>query len=395
MLTYVDRHLHIEDVSVADVARVVRTPFYLYSLDELTRRVLRLRRAFPKALIAYAYKANATPALLAHLTAQGCGADVVSLNELRAALAAGVPPDHIVVNGNAKGDDFLRLAICVGVRTINLDAREEIPRVARLAEAEGRDVNVSLRINPGLDVHTHPHLQVGARGSHFGIPPDDVLHAAADVAETRLLHLQGIHIHAGSQLLDDKELEQIAEVASGWVTQLRAAGHDIRSLDLGGGFGIDYTGDQEITPERVARRWDAHLASLNVNLILEPGRWVIARAGILVVRVVQVKHAWGRTFVAVDGGMNALLRPALYGARHRIWPVVRRGEERPVDVVGPNCESADVLGRDVLLPPVTPGDLLVILDTGAYGYSLANRYNLRPWPPQVVVEGTAWRVLPD
>ncbi len=393
MLQYRDDVLHMDGVSLLEIAEEVGTPTYVYSFDTLTRRVRTYRQAFPHALIAYAYKANATPAILAHLAHLDCGADVVSLGELQAALAAGVPPDKIVVNGNAKSDALLLLAARAGVRALNLDAREEIPRAAWAAQTVGRPLTVNVRINPGIDAQTHTHLRVGAPGSHFGIPPEDVLPAIRDIMRTPHLRFRGLHVHLGSQLLHPEDVEAIARVVAHWVRTVRQAGYPVEEVDMGGGLGIAYTGEPALTPDRVARLWAPHMRDLDVRWVLEPGRWLIAPVGVLLLRVVQVKRAWGRTFVAVDGGMNVLLRPALYGARHRIWPVVRRKPVEPVDVVGPNCESADVLGRDYLLPAPRSGDVLAVLDVGAYGYSMANRYNLRDLPAQVGVWGDTFALL--
>ncbi len=393
MRGFTDTHriLHVGSIPVPDIVRHTGTPVYIYDLDEVTRRVHAYQHAFPDALLAYACKANANPALLSHLARLGCGADVVSGYELQRALAAGIPPNKIVVNGNAKSRWEIELAVQVQVRAINLDAPEEVERVARVAEAMGHPASVALRINPGLDPATHPHLKVGAPGSHFGIPPEDVIPTARAVMEHPSLNLRGIHIHAGSLFLRLEDVEAVAAVAVNWVRRLRSAGIPVHEMNLGGGLGIDYEGRSTLTPEHVATRWAPHLEGLDVTLVVEPGRWLVAPAGILVVQVVQVKRAWGRTFVAVDGGMNALLRPALYGARHRIVPVQADEETHRVDVVGPNCESADVLGRDYLLPPLQEGDLLAILDVGAYGRSMANTYNARPLPPEVVVEQGRWR----
>ncbi|NPA26870.1 MAG: diaminopimelate decarboxylase [Chloroflexi bacterium] len=386
MLAYHDHELWVEGQPLRALAAGMPTPFYLYSLPALDQRAQRLRAAFPDAWVAFAYKANRHPVLLRRLAEHGFGADVVSLGELHAARAAGVPPEKIILNGNAKTRDELRAAIRMQVGLIQLDAREEVPRVAQVASEEERSVAVGLRINPGLDVDTHPHLQVGAAGSHFGIPPDQVLEAARAVADAAFLELRGLHLHVGSQLTDEAAFEVLAREAATWYRRLRAAGHAIEVVNVGGGWGIDYAGEgREIAPEALARIFARAFAGESVRLALEPGRWLVGPIGVLVVRVVQVKRAWGRVFVAVDGGMNALLRPALYAARHRILPA-RLGEPvTRVDVVGPNCESADVLARDVPLPPVAEGDLLVVLDAGAYGQTMANTYNARPLPPALVV----------
>lgn len=394
MLYYRNGVLHVEGVSLLEVAERVGTPVYVYSLDEVTRRVQTYREAFPAALLAYACKANRNSALLAHLARLGCGADVVSAGELGRALAAGIPPARIVMNGNAKTEAEIALALRVGIRVLNLDAREEVPRVAAVARDLGVIAPVALRINPGLNVHTHSHLRVGAVGSHFGIPPDDVLLAAAAVVENPHLHLWGLHLHVGSQLCSLSELEAVARLAAEWTHRLQEAGYAFEGLNLGGGLGIGYEGEPTPTPQDVAQRWRPYLDPLGMSLVIEPGRWLVGPAGLLLVRVVQVKRAWGRTFVAVDGGMNVLLRPALYGARHRIWPLVEAPATEVVDVVGPICENTDIIGRSYRLPPLENGSVLAILDVGAYGRSMASTYNGRPLPPEVVVHGTRWEVTP-
>ncbi len=387
MLTYRQGILHLDGRPVPDLAAGLPTPFYAYSLRLVQQRAAAFRQAFPEALVAFALKANRFAPLLHALARAGLGADVVSLGEWRAARAAGFPPARIVVNGNAKSDALLRAAIAAGAHSLNLDAVEEIPRVVAAARAVGRPARVALRLNPGLDMHTHPHLQVAAPGSHFGIPPAQWVDAARAVQQAQELHLVGLHFHAGSQLTAAQDWHALGRAVREAVQRLRAAGVTVDTVNWGGGLGVTYTDAPDPTPQDLAAVLGPYLEGLGVQAqVFEPGRWLVARAGVLVVRVVQVKHAWGRRFVAVDGGMNALLRPALYGARHRVWPV-RAGEPRqPATVVGPNCESADVLASEVALPAdLTPGDLLAVLDAGAYGASMANGYNARPLPREVVV----------
>ncbi len=387
MLTYHDRQLHLNGHALAPLAYGVATPFYVYSLDAVLQRARAFQQAFPRAWLAFALKANRHPPLLRALAAAGLGADVVSLGEWRAALAAGFPPARIVVNGNAKSDALLRAAIAAGAASINLDAAEELPRVVDAARAVGRRAAVAVRVNPGLDVHTHPHLQVAARGSHFGVPLTRLVEVAQTIARTPELRWQGIHLHPGSQLLQPEDWHAWGRAARAAITHLRAAGLPVPQVNWGGGLGITYTEEPDPTPADLAAVLLPYVADLGVERhIFEPGRYLVARAGVLVVRVVQVKRAWGRRFVAVDGGMNALLRPALYGARHRVWPVVQGEPNGPATVVGPNCESADVLARDVPLPEdLGPGNLLAVLDAGAYGATMANGYNARPLPAELLV----------
>ena len=386
-LTYCGHTLCIAGRPIPSLAEKQATPFYAYSLPNVQERARAFRRAFPGALVAFALKANRYPPLLRALAAEGLGADVVSLGEWHLARAAGFPPERVVVNGNAKSDALLQEAIAAGVQSINLDAAEEVPRVAAAARAVGKTAAVAIRINPGLDVHTHPHLQVAAKGSHFGVPPGQVLAVAQAITEAPELRLVGIHLHPGSQLLAATDWEAVVAAAREWVGRLRGAGFPVQQVNFGGGLGITYTDAADPQPAALAEQIHRGLERLKpLRLAFEPGRWLVARAGVLVVRVVQVKQAWGQRFVAVDGGMNALLRPALYGAHHRIWPVQRREPTHLATVVGPNCESTDVLARDVPLPAdLTAGDLLAVLDTGAYGASMANTYNARPLPAEMLV----------
>ena len=387
MLSYRDGVLHVDGTSLAALAAGLATPFYAYSQCEIRRRARAFRAAFPQALVAFALKANRQPALLRALAGWGLGADVVSLGEWRAARAAGFPPARVVVNGNAKSDALLRAAIAEGAHSLNLDAAEEVPRLVAAARAVGRRARVAVRVNPGLDLHTHPHLQVAARGSHFGVPLDDLVPVVRAVRAAAELAWVGIHLHPGSQLLHAEDWHAWGRAARTAIERLRAAGLPVPQVNWGGGLGITYTDEPDPTPADLAAVLTPYLQGLGVQRqVFEPGRWLVARAGVLVVRVVQVKRAWGQRFVAVDGGMNALLRPALYGARHRIRPVRARQPVAPATVVGPNCESADVLARDVPLPvDLVPGDLLAVLDAGAYGASMANAYNARPLPAEVLL----------
>ena len=387
MLAYREQHLYMEGHPLSRLAAGVSTPFYAYSLSVVRARVDEFRRALPQAWLAFALKANRHPGLLRALAAWGVGADVVSLGEWRAARAAGFPAARLVVNGNAKSDALLRAAVAAGAHSVNLDAAEEIPRLRQAAQSVGRRARVAVRVNPGLDVQTHPHLQVAARGSHFGVPLEDLVSVVRAIQAAPELEWRGLHLHPGSQLLRPEDWHAWGQAARTAAQRLRAAGLTVRQVNWGGGLGITYTEAPDPRAADLAAVLEPYVADLDLETqIFELGRWLVARAGILVVRVVQVKRAWGRRFVAVDGGMNALLRPALYAARHRIWPARRGAPEEPATVVGPNCESADVLASQVPLPAdLKPGDLLVVLDTGAYGASMANAYNARPLPQEILV----------
>jgi diaminopimelate decarboxylase len=388
---YFNHELCCEGVRLADIAAEVGTPFYVYSLDEVERRYRAYTAAFPGALIAYAYKANPCLALVAHLARLGAGADVVSGGDLTRALRAGVPAERIVFNGNGKTRAEIDAALAAGIRVLNMDSADELARVAEAARQQGRTAPVAIRVNPDIDPHTHAHIATGLRTSKFGVPIGQAPVLYVEAMRTPGLRPVGVHCHLGSQIVAVTPLRQAAECLAGLVCDLRAQGIELEHVNLGGGLGIDYgTNEQVPTPaELAAAVWPA-VADLGLPLILEPGRSIVGPAGALIGQVLGVKRGLERTFVVLDVGMTGLIRPALYGAYHRIWPVRAAPPALVADVVGPICESADVLGRDRVLPQPAPGDLLAVLDAGAYAASMASTYNSQPRPAEVVVSGGRW-----
>lgn len=380
-----------DGVPLQTIAQAVGTPVYVYSATRLHYNVARLQRAFAPlgAELHYSLKANANLALVRLLYRAGLGMDAVSAGEIDRALRAGVDPARIVFAGVGKTPAEILFALRARIGWFNVESRDELALLDRLAGEEEYTPQVALRLNPGVQAQTHPHIATGHAAAKFGMPPDVV----ADLLEARRayphLHLAGIHVHIGSQLGAVTETVEAVRLA-----QSLAAPHpDVRTLNIGGGFPVPYTPDDHYPqPEDFAHA----LAPLVTGwrILAEPGRSVIADAGVLVIGVVTVKEQGGQRFVIANGGMTDLLRPALYGATHEVVPLEQRdGPLAPAVVSGPVCESTDVLHRAALLPPLKAGDRLAVLTAGAYGMAMASNYNLRTRPPEVLVEGGGWRMI--
>ncbi len=377
------------------IARV-GTPAYVYSAALIRQAWRRLDRAFapvPHALH-YALKANSTLALLRLLRAEGACADANSAGEIEVALRAGFTPDQIVFTGVGKSDSELRRAVSLGVHAINAESPGEIDRIEAIARDAGTRARVAVRVNPDIDAGTHHHISTGRRHDKFGVPIELAPALYRDMARKPALVLVGVHVHVGSQITDLAPLRRAAESVVGLARALRAEGIALEHVDLGGGLGIPYDDSPVATIEQYAHALVPIVRSSGVTLLLEPGRVVVGAAGVLVAAVVDIKASGDRTFVVLDAGMTELLRPALYGAYHRIEAVrPRAGARRRYEVVGPLCESSDVVGRDRELPPLEVGDLVAILDAGAYGSAMSFTYNRRPLAAEVLVEDDGWRVI--
>lgn len=376
-----DGTLWCEEVPLEEIASRAGTPCYVYSLTEARERLRAYRRAFPSALIAYAFKANPALSLARLLAGEGAGADVVSAGELRQALRASFPPERIVFNGNGKTAEELAEAAGADVLAINLDAPAELERLPSGS-------SVAVRVNPSLDPRTHPHLATGALGSKFGLPAEEALSLLRRAAEQGYRPV-GFHVHAGSQVRDVAVLGQAAGLVAGLSRRALDAGLSLTHINLGGGLAITYSGHDGPQPDDLAEALWPALADLPLVPILEPGRSLVGPAGALLTRVLHTKG----DFAVVDTGMHHLLRPVLYGAYHRVWPVREDKPQARYHLVGPICESADVLATDRPLPRLVAGDLLALLDTGAYGMALASRYNARALPAEAAVEGDRWHLL--
>jgi diaminopimelate decarboxylase len=385
-------------VSVAEIAATVGTPFYLYDGDILRRRIGRLEGAFEGVphLSCYAVKANDSLALLAIAAAGGLGADIVSAGELAKALRAGVPAERIVFSGVGKRREEIRAALEAGIHSLNVESLGELDVVAEEARALGRIAPVAVRLNPDVRAGTHAYVETGSAASKFGLGALDSLTALERAAADPALEPVGISFHIGSNVFDLAPIAAAAERAVELWQTASSRGIRLGQLDCGGGLGVRYDGDElvEVDVDAWASLVTKAAARLDAELVVEPGRWLVAPAGVFVSRVLYTKRAGERTIAVCDGGMNDLIRPALYGAYHPI-EVVDAGD-RPrgaVDVVGPVCESGDFFALGRMLPAPVAGDLLAIGLAGAYGRVMSSTYNARPLCAEVLVEGDAWRIV--
>lgn len=387
--------LHAEGVPLDRLARAVGTPFYVYSAGGLRRTYRAYAEAFAdlSATICYALKANSNQAVLRVLAREGAGADVVSGGELRRALAAGIPAARVVFSGVGKTEAELADALRRGVGQINVESEPELDVLDQVARRLGKRPHVSLRVNPDVDAGTHAKITTGTHENKFGIDFATARRLFAS-GSRRQAHVDGLALHIGSQLTDLKPLARAYSRVVALARELRAAGHPVARLDLGGGLGIRYRDETPPAPSALARVVKKAVGDLDCALVLEPGRSIVGEAGLLVSRVIYVKDGAARRFVVVDAAMNDLLRPALYGAYHAILPARRRaGATRSVDVVGPVCESSDTFAVRRPLPPLRAGDLLAFASAGAYGSVMASTYNTRPLVPEVLVDGKRHAVV--
>jgi diaminopimelate decarboxylase len=389
--------LACDGVPLAEIAAREGTPLYVYSADIVTTRYRAIDEAFasyPHALH-YALKANSTLAIARLLRGLGAGADANSGGEIDVALRAGFIPTEIVFTGVGKTEAELVQAIDLGVKTINAESEGELERIDRLALARETRARVALRVNPNIDAQSHPHISTGLSTNKFGIALEAVGEIGRRAARRAGLEVVGLHIHVGSQITDLGPLRRAAEAIVALARALRADAVAIDHVDLGGGLGVSYDGSPVPDAAEYAAALLPVVRGSGLTLILEPGRNIVAPAGVLLSRVVDVKEQpGGKTFVVLDAGMTELIRPMLYNAFHRIEPVLTSaGPEILCDIVGPLCESSDTLGGDRRIPRPQVGDLFAIRDTGAYGAVMASNYNRRTNPAEVLVAHGTWTVI--
>ena len=393
-----DGELCCEDVPLAEIAAAVGTPVYVYSTATMCRHVEALRSALEPLgdpLIAYAVKANPNSAVIATLAKAGLGADVVSGGEYRRARAAGVPGEKVVFSGVGKTEEEMRLALEGGLYQFNVESVAEAEMLAAVASNLGRTAPVAFRVNPDVGAGGHAKITTGAAENKFGIAMGDALAAYARAAELPGLAVQGVAVHIGSQLTSLDPLERAFSRVGELIGELRAAGHDIRVADLGGGLGVPYDPDQPPPPTpaeygAMARRTTA---AWNARLVFEPGRLIVGNAGVLLSCVIRVKPGATDPFVIVDAAMNDLMRPALYDAWHRIEAVRPSGKRTTANVVGPVCETGDTFATGREMDEVQAGDLVVFRTAGAYAAAMSSTYNSRPLTPEVLVDGSRWAVV--
>jgi diaminopimelate decarboxylase len=394
------RELTCDGVSLATIVEQAGTPLYIYSAPLIRSRYREIDDAFgdyPHA-VHYALKANSTLAIARLLRSLGSAADANSIWEIDVARAAGFEPGQLVFTGVGKSPAELECAVALDVKAINVESAGELSRVQEIASRLGRVARVAVRVNPDVDARSHPHISTGLRINKFGIPVDDARELTASMSSRSALRLVAVHVHVGSQVTSLEPLRRSAAIAAGFSRELVAKGAPLEYIDLGGGLGVSYDDTPVPTLTEYVRTLVGEVRSSGLPIVVEPGRSMIASAGALVARVVDIKPRTATSeFVILDAGMTELMRPALYGAFHRIEAVAEReGPAREYEIVGPVCESSDVLGRDRVLPPLEVGDLVAIRDAGAYGAVMASNYNRRPMPAEVLVDavdGGSWRVI--
>jgi diaminopimelate decarboxylase len=388
--------LYVEDVPLAKIATAVGTPCFVYSAGALSAAYDALDHSFRGVphIICYALKANMNLAVVRTLAARGAGADVTSGGELFRALRAGIPPRGIVFSGVGKTDGEIDRALDAGIKLFNVESRGELRRIDARARERGVRAPIAFRVNPDVDPKTHPYVSTGLRTSKFGIPIEEAMDAYAEAKALDGVRVVGVDCHIGSQLT---RLEPLADALSrlrSLVLELRAAGHAIAIVDVGGGLGVTYSNETPPQAREYAGVVQGALEELRCEIVLEPGRWFTANAGVLVTRVLFEKTNHDKRFVVVDGAMNDLIRPALYQSFQGIEPVgPARGAERPADIVGPVCESGDFLAKDRPFPPVERDDLLAVRGAGAYGFAMSSNYNARPRAAEVLVRGDRFAVV--
>jgi diaminopimelate decarboxylase len=392
-----DSTLFCDDVPLAALAETEGTPLYVYSAGVVRART----QAFQDALagvphaVHYALKANSNLSLVRLMQSLGCGADANSIGEVDVALRGGFRPSDVVFTGVGKSRAELARAVGLGLRSINAESAGEVARIDELARARGARARVALRVNPDVDAGSHPHISTGRRTNKFGVPLEDAAAIAREAATQPGVELVGLHVHIGSQLTTLDPLRQAFARLAELARELRDSGVRIEHLDVGGGLGISYDGAAMPSIEEYAALVRSALGATGLTVLVEPGRALVGPAGALVTEVVDVKwQSPDRLFVVLDAGMTELLRPALYGAYHRVTPIVERpGAAVTCDFVGPLCESSDVVGGGRPEAPPAVGDRFAVLDVGAYGFVMASNYNRRLLPAEVLVDGRTWRVV--
>ena len=391
-----DGDLHVEGVAVSEIVARVGTPAYLYSAGALEAAHDAMARAFRgnRLLVCYAIKANMNLAVVATLVRRGAGVDVTSGGELFRALRAGADAGKIVYSGVGKRDDEIRAALEAGIKLFNVESRAELRHIDAVAGALGVRAPITFRVNPDVDPKTHPYISTGLRTSKFGIPIGEAVDAYAEAKALPNVDVVGVDCHIGSQLVNVQPFADALARVRDLVVELRAAGHGIEVIDVGGGLGVTYAEEVPPTATEYAAAVLGAVGDLGCEIVVEPGRSITANAGIFVTRVLYTKGTDEKSFVIVDGAMNDLLRPALYGSYQRVEPVgPARAGVRKVDIVGPVCESGDFLAKERSFPHVEEGDLLAVRSAGAYGFAMSSNYNGRPRSVEVLVRGDRFAVV--
>ncbi|CAA6817683.1 MAG: Diaminopimelate decarboxylase (EC [uncultured Sulfurovum sp.] len=374
-------------VDIKTLVEKYNTPLYVYDFNNITNRYDELKDAFSgkKSLVAYAVKSNSNLAVIRHLANLGAGADCVSIGEVRRALKAGVKRYKIIFSGVGKKDAEIREALQEDILLINLESEAEMKRVEMIAKELDIEARISIRVNPNVDPKTHPYISTGLHENKFGVSLDSAKRMYIYSKKSKNLSPVGIHFHIGSQLTELAPIREACGIVADLVRSLDAIGIEIKFFDVGGGIGVVYDDEVTIAPADYATAILSQIKGLDVTILSEPGRYMMANSGIFLTKVLYEKVNGDKRFVVIDGGMNDLLRPSLYNAYHKIEAVQKEGETSKADIVGPVCESGDFLGKDVELPIMEHNDVLVVHSAGAYGFTMASNYNTRGRAAEVAI----------
>lgn len=375
-------------LDINTLVKKYNTPLYIYDFNNITDRYEELKDAFSgkKSLVAYAVKSNSNLAVIRHLANLGAGADCVSIGEINRALKAGVKKYRIIFSGVGKRDSEIREALERDILLINLESEAEMKRVEMIAKELDIEARISIRVNPNVDPKTHPYISTGLHENKFGVSLDSAKRMYIYAKKSNNLNPVGIHFHIGSQLTELAPIKEACGIVADLVRSLDAIGIEIKFFDIGGGLGVVYDDEITINPTDYAKAIISQIKGLDLTILTEPGRYMMASAGIFLTSVLYEKVNGKKRFVIVDGAMNDLLRPSLYGAYHKIEAIKKEEEERSLaDVVGPVCESGDFLGKDIMLPMMNHHDVLVVHSAGAYGFTMSSNYNTRGRPAEVAI----------
>lgn len=380
-----------------NLAKEYGTPLYIYDFDSMREHYRALKESFEgeKSLVAYAVKSNSNLSVIANFAKEGSGADCVSIGEINRALLAGIKPYKIIFSGVGKSDEEIKQALQKNILMINVESEAELKRIESVAIESSLQARISIRVNPNVDPKTHPYISTGLHENKFGVEIDMAKRMYIYAKNSDYLDPIGIHFHIGSQLTDLSPIAEAAAIIADLVRSLRAIGVDIKFFDVGGGLGVQYRGDEKLIDlQEYAAVIKQAVKGLDVTIICEPGRFLTANSGFLLTKVLYEKENGGRRFSVVDAAMNDLLRPSLYKAYHKIELLEPKDEKTTAtDIVGPICESGDFLAKDVQMPPLLSGDLLVVHSAGAYGFTMASNYNTRPRACEIACEGNECRVI--
>jgi len=387
--------LHCEEIPLEIIATEIGTPVYIYSEQTLRRHVRVFDEAFQSVphLICYAVKANSNINILSRFAEWGTGFDIVSGGELFRVLRAGGSPEKIIFAGVGKTAGEIRYALDAGILFFNVESSAELELIHNIARDTNRHARVSIRANPDVDPRTHPYISTGMQKHKFGISLPEARELYRNLRQLRNIDVVGVQCHLGSQITEMSPFEEALASLREFILELRAEGLGLKYLDFGGGLGISYNAEEPPSPAVYGAAVAKATKDLGLTIVLEPGRVIAGNAGILLTRVLLKKNQGAKKFLVVDAGMNDLIRPALYGSHHQLWPVRARSEKEMVDVVGPVCESADFIAKDRDVAVLDAGELLAVMSAGAYGFSLSSNYNSRPRAAEVLVSGETYQVI--